>query len=69
VRQTLPEARNAAQECRGERDEWGVDAFREHYGLNANDSNAFGKCVSGKVAKSDGDETTEAPEVPEGGSA
>lgn len=27
-------------------------AFKEHYGTNANKSNAFGKCVSGKVKHS-----------------
>ena len=40
---------NAARECRAEREEMGVEAFREQYGTNANKRNAFGKCVSGKV--------------------
>jgi hypothetical protein len=50
VRQTLPEARNAAQKCRDERDAAGVDAFRAQYGVPSGASNAFGKCVSGKVS-------------------
>jgi membrane protein involved in colicin uptake len=43
-------ARNAAQECKAERD---LDpaAFKEKYGTNKNDKNAFGKCVSGKAAE------------------
>lgn len=50
VRQTLPEARNAAQQCREERADIGVDAFRGDYGVGDSGRNAFGKCVSGKVA-------------------
>ena len=41
-------ARNAAQECRAERDA-DVTAFREQYGTNKNGRNAFGKCVSQKA--------------------
>jgi hypothetical protein len=44
---------NAARECRAERDEIGVDAFREKYGANRNKRNAFGKCVSGKSGEKD----------------
>jgi hypothetical protein len=63
VRQTIPEARNAAQECRAERDDLGVDAFRENYGVPTGARNAFGKCVSGKVSQSSQQESgsTEQP--------
>jgi hypothetical protein len=37
---------NAARQCRSERKRLGVPAFRAEYGKNANDRNAFGKCVS-----------------------
>jgi hypothetical protein len=39
---------NAAKQCWTERQADPV-AFKEHYGTNPNKSNAFGKCVSGKV--------------------
>ena len=45
VRQLLPEARNAAQECRQERED--SEAFAAQYGSARN---AFGKCVSSKVS-------------------
>jgi len=52
VRQHLGEAaeavRNAAQECRAERDADPAQ-FAEDYGENHNGRNAFGKCVSRKV--------------------
>lgn len=54
LRETVPEARNAAQECRAERDQNGVDTFRDTYGVPVGARNAFGKCVSGKVAAADG---------------
>jgi hypothetical protein len=41
---------NAARKCKAERQRLGVTAFRTEYGRNANDRNAFGKCVS-KLAK------------------
>ena len=41
--------RSAAKDCRTERTEMGVEAFREQYGTNRNRRNAFGKCVSGKA--------------------
>ena len=41
--------KNAAQECRDERQELGQEAFAEQYGTNANKRNAFGKCVSKKA--------------------
>jgi hypothetical protein len=52
VRQTVPEARNAAQECR---DEQALDSagFTTQYGSGKNGRNAFGKCVSSKVSNSD----------------
>jgi hypothetical protein len=37
---------NAARKCKAERQRLGVTAFRTEYGRNANDRNAFGKCVS-----------------------
>ncbi len=36
---------NAAKQCKAER-ALGAPAFRAKYGKNANDRNAFGKCVS-----------------------
>jgi len=50
------ELKNAAQECRAERDADPVK-FAE-YGTNANGKNAFGKCVSSK-AKAASEENTE----------
>jgi membrane protein involved in colicin uptake len=43
-------ARNAAQECKAERDA-SPTTFQETYGKNQNGKNAFGKCVSGKAAE------------------
>ena len=37
---------NAAKSCKTERSSMGGPAFRAKYGKNANDRNAFGKCVS-----------------------
>ena len=37
---------NAAKQCKAERSELGAAGFRAKYGKNANDRNAFGKCVS-----------------------
>ena len=37
---------NAAKSCKAERAEMGASPFREKYGKNASDRNAFGKCVS-----------------------
>ena len=45
---TPAEFKNAAKECRAERDA-DSDAFHETYGTNGNKQNAFGKCVSTKV--------------------
>jgi hypothetical protein len=49
------EFKNAAQECDDERGDTDAsrDAFAEKYGKNANDRNAFGKCVSAKVQEDD----------------
>ena len=48
---------NASRECREERGdtEASREAFAEKYGTNANNKNAFGKCVSQK-AKEDGED-------------
>ena len=40
---------SAQQQCATERTAMGADAFKALYGTNANKSNAFGKCVSGKA--------------------
>jgi hypothetical protein len=40
------ETMNAAKQCKAERSELGPAEFRAKYGKNANDRNAFGKCVS-----------------------
>jgi hypothetical protein len=37
---------NAARSCKDERAQLGAGPFREKYGRNASDRNAFGKCVS-----------------------
>ena len=42
--------KNAAKECKAERADIGVEAFKDKYGTNANKANAFGKCVS-KLSK------------------
>ena len=44
---------SAARQCKAERSQ-GLAAFREKYGRNANDRNAFGKCVSA-LAKAQND--------------
>ena len=52
VAEEAREAKNAAQECRAER-EADRDAFAEKYGTNPNKRNAFGKCVSSKAQEAD----------------
>jgi hypothetical protein len=46
--QNRTDRRNAAKECKAERGSTDAtrQAFAERYGTNANDRNAFGKCVS-----------------------
>jgi hypothetical protein len=39
---------NAAKQCKKERSDMGVEAFKSKYGTNANKANSFGKCVSSK---------------------
>ena len=41
--------KNAAKECKAEREEIGATAFAERYGTNPSKRNAYGKCVSGKA--------------------
>jgi hypothetical protein len=41
--------KNAAKQCKAEREEIGATAFAERYGTNSNQRNAHGKCVSGKA--------------------
>lgn len=43
---------SAAKQCKSERSELGPAEFRAKYGKNANDRNAFGKCVS-QLAKAE----------------
>jgi hypothetical protein len=43
--------RRGSKDCREERKEMGVEAFRENYGTNRNGRNAFGKCVSKHAKK------------------
>jgi hypothetical protein len=43
--------RGASRDCREERKELGVEAFREKYGTNKKGKNAFGKCVSKHAKK------------------
>jgi len=50
------ELKNAAQECRAERDA-DADAFAETYGVNENGKNAYGKCVSSKAKEAVEEET------------
>ena len=40
--------KHAARECAADRGQMGRLAFAEKYGTNADERNAFGKCVSGK---------------------
>ena len=49
--QSAADQKNAAKECKAERGTTDAtrQAFAEKYGTNANDSNAFGKCVSQKA--------------------
>jgi hypothetical protein len=49
--QQVNTTQNAARSCKAERTSMGGPAFRAKYGKNANDRNAFGKCVS-TLAKS-----------------
>ena len=48
------EEKNAAKACKAERGttQASRDAFADAHGTNANDKNAFGKCVSKKVRSS-----------------
>ena len=51
--QEVEEFKNAAKACAAERREMGREAFAEEHGTNQNKKNAFGKCVSEKVAEGD----------------
>jgi hypothetical protein len=57
--------KNAAQECRAER-EGDLEGFRDDYGVNHNKRNAFGTCVARKVheAMAGGEDEGEAPAPP-----
>ena len=57
------EAKNAAHECKSERDEMGAEAFATTYGKNGNKRNAFGKCVSQKAHERRGGEEEAASEA------
>ncbi len=45
--------KNAAKECAAERETLGSEPFAEQYGTNANNKNAFGKCVSEKARENE----------------
>jgi hypothetical protein len=45
--------KTAAKECAAERESMGDEPFGELYGTNANNRNAFGKCVSKKAREDD----------------
>jgi hypothetical protein len=55
-RQDARAFKNAAKECAAERETLGDDAFAEEYGRNANDRNAFGKCVSKKARENEAEQ-------------
>ena len=55
--QQIRTTRNAAQECKAERESLGTAAFNQKYGTNTNDRNAFGKCVSGKASQGSANQT------------
>jgi hypothetical protein len=57
VDEAVTEFKNAAQECRAER-EADPDAFHATYGSNHNGRNAFGKCVSSHVKEDEGSGTS-----------
>jgi len=56
--------KNAAKSCKAERTKLGIQAFKDKYGTNANKANAFGKCVSTTVKKTE-DEATEQEQAEE----
>lgn len=51
---------NPAQTCRAQRTQMGAAAFQNLYGKNANDRNAFGKCVSAAARAQTSTETSAA---------
>ena len=55
-RQDAVAFKNAAKECAAERERLGDDDFAEEYGRNANDRNAFGKCVSKKARENEAEQ-------------
>ena len=57
--EALEEVKNAAQECRAER-QADANAFRDKYGRNHNKRNAFGRCVLQKVHDEMAEEAQEA---------
>ncbi len=58
--------KNAAHECKDEREKLGREAFAQKYGTNKNKKNAYGKCVSSKAkaeeAEMDAEDAEEAAE-------
>ena len=50
---------NPAKKCRAERSEKGAAAFATRHGTNANERNAFGKCVSSQAKKPTDDDEDE----------
>jgi hypothetical protein len=54
--------KNAAKECKAERESLTKPVFQEMYGNNRNKRNAFGKCVSKKVKHAEEEPPEESPE-------
>jgi hypothetical protein len=50
LNQQVATLKNAAMTCKSMRSSMGVAAFNQKFGKNANDRNAFGKCVSSQVS-------------------
>lgn len=51
-----PTGDSPAAECFEERRDLGVSKFNDKYGTNANDRNAFGKCVSAEAQERNDDD-------------
>jgi hypothetical protein len=57
-----PSPSSPAQRCNAQRTAIGTSAFNQLYGTNANDRNAFGKCVS-KLTRADQQNTASASDA------
>jgi hypothetical protein len=63
VAEEIEAFKNAAKECKAEREDVGKEAFKEEYGSNKNKRNALGKCVSSKVKDAEEEPEEEPVEV------